>query len=223
MAGLLGAPRRHRRGIEEQHDRAVGEQAGQAAPSAGLIGQFELGNLVTTFHGEHATPTPVIVPPWWAWAHRSLGNDPKIVGALMSLRERLPPKRISTRSCPTVAPGFGRPRHGRSPTRRATAVTSIEVVNRCWPTVDGAVAWLSEPTDEGPFGELVQSPGLAAARPGLWGQWVPYGSLGNIPVRFPVSTPTDAGDVYGLHPFTAHGADVHRGHVPRSWRSHRSC
>ena len=25
----------------------------------------------------------------------------------------------------------------------------------------------------------------------------------------------DAGDVCGLHPFTAHGVDVHRSHVPR--------
>jgi hypothetical protein len=40
------------------------------------------------------------------------------------------------------------------------------------------VAWLSGLTGEGPFGELVRSPGLAAALDRAYGgQWVPRGSL----------------------------------------------
>ena len=37
VAGLLGTARRHRRGIEEQHDRAVGEKLCEASHSARLV------------------------------------------------------------------------------------------------------------------------------------------------------------------------------------------
>ena len=70
MAGLLGAARRHRRGVEEQHDRAVGEQRCEASHSARLVGQFEFGYPVTTFHECHATPaTAGIAEPVWEDYH----------------------------------------------------------------------------------------------------------------------------------------------------------
>jgi Phytanoyl-CoA dioxygenase (PhyH) len=55
------------------------------------------------------------------------------------------------------------------------------------------VRWASDLTGQGPFGELVRSPALAAALDAVCGSggWVPRGSLGNIPVRFPVSPPND--------------------------------
>jgi hypothetical protein len=55
------------------------------------------------------------------------------------------------------------------------------------------VRWASDLTGQGPFGELVGSPVLAAALDAVCGRggWVPRGSLGNIPVRFPVSPPND--------------------------------
>jgi hypothetical protein len=53
------------------------------------------------------------------------------------------------------------------------------------------VRWASDMTGEGPFGELVRSPALAAALDQICGTggWLPRGSLGNIPVRFPVFPP----------------------------------
>ena len=60
----LVQPGRHRRGVEEQHDRAVGEQLCEASHGARLVRQFELGNLVTTFHEGHATPDLMPVP-WY--------------------------------------------------------------------------------------------------------------------------------------------------------------
>jgi len=56
-----------------------------------------------------------------------------------------------------------------------------------------SVRWASDLTGEGPFGELLRSPALAAALDRICGTggWSPRGSLGNIPVRFPVSPPDD--------------------------------
>jgi hypothetical protein len=55
------------------------------------------------------------------------------------------------------------------------------------------VRWASDLTGEDPFGELLRSPALAAALDRICGSggWSPRGSLGNIPVRFPVSPPED--------------------------------
>ncbi|MCV7299044.1 phytanoyl-CoA dioxygenase family protein [Mycobacterium barrassiae] len=55
------------------------------------------------------------------------------------------------------------------------------------------VRWASDLMGHGPFGELVRSPVLAAALDAVCGRggWVPRGSLGNVPVRFPVSPPND--------------------------------
>jgi hypothetical protein len=55
------------------------------------------------------------------------------------------------------------------------------------------VRWTSDITGQGPFGDLIRSPDLAAALDAVCGRggWVPRGSLGNIPVRFPVSPPDD--------------------------------
>jgi hypothetical protein len=55
------------------------------------------------------------------------------------------------------------------------------------------VRWTSDMTGQGPFGDLIRSPDLAAALDAVCGRggWVPRGSLGNIPVRFPVSPPDD--------------------------------
>lgn len=55
------------------------------------------------------------------------------------------------------------------------------------------VMWASDLTGAGPFGELARSPRLAAALDTVCGVggWVPRGSLGNIPVRFPVTPPAE--------------------------------
>jgi hypothetical protein len=55
------------------------------------------------------------------------------------------------------------------------------------------VLWAADMTGEGPFGELVRSPALAAVLDQICGTggWLPRGALGNIPVRFPVSPPDD--------------------------------
>ncbi|NVN49438.1 phytanoyl-CoA dioxygenase family protein [Mycolicibacterium hippocampi] len=55
------------------------------------------------------------------------------------------------------------------------------------------VMWASDLTGAGPFGDLVRSPRLAEALDAVCGVggWQPRGSLGNIPVRFPVSPPAD--------------------------------
>ena len=55
------------------------------------------------------------------------------------------------------------------------------------------VRWASDMTGCGPFGELLRSPDLATALDAVCGRggWMPRGSLGNIPVRFPVSPPDD--------------------------------
>jgi hypothetical protein len=55
------------------------------------------------------------------------------------------------------------------------------------------VRWASDLTGEGPFGELIRSPALAAALDQICGigAWLPGGALGNIPVRFPVSPADD--------------------------------
>ncbi len=55
------------------------------------------------------------------------------------------------------------------------------------------VRWAADLTGHGPFGELVRSTALAAALDQICGTggWQPRGSLGNIPVRFPVSPPAD--------------------------------
>jgi hypothetical protein len=56
-----------------------------------------------------------------------------------------------------------------------------------------AVRWASDLMGHGPFGELVRSRPLAAALDAVCGSgdWVPRRSLGNVPVRFPVSPPND--------------------------------
>ena len=55
------------------------------------------------------------------------------------------------------------------------------------------VRWAADLTGEGPFGELIRSPALAAALDLVCGRggWVPRGSLGNVPVRFPVAPVAD--------------------------------
>ncbi|WP_374157845.1 phytanoyl-CoA dioxygenase family protein [Mycobacterium sp. G7A2] len=55
------------------------------------------------------------------------------------------------------------------------------------------VRWAADLTGAGPFGGLTHNPVLAAALDGVCGVggWVPRGSLGNIPVRFPVSPAAD--------------------------------
>ncbi|MGE2832607.1 phytanoyl-CoA dioxygenase family protein [Mycobacterium sp. SMC-4] len=55
------------------------------------------------------------------------------------------------------------------------------------------VLWAADLTGAGPFGEIVRSPAVADALDGLFGAggWVPRGSLGNVPVRFPVQPPAD--------------------------------
>ena len=55
------------------------------------------------------------------------------------------------------------------------------------------VRWASDLTGGGPFGELARSPRLATALDQIcgMGQWLPRGSLGNVPVRFPVLPPND--------------------------------
>lgn len=168
-----------------------------------------------------------------------------------------------------------------------------------WP---GPVVWATDLTGQGPFRQLVGNAALAGALEAICGTggWQPRGSLGNIPVRFPVGPPAEdrgwhidlntplpggewavsgrphtvlvltllsevgpddaptrirvgshrdvagvlgpepvgftesgalvdrasgsrpvaratgrPGDMYVLHPFTAHAADVHRGSTPR--------
>jgi hypothetical protein len=55
------------------------------------------------------------------------------------------------------------------------------------------VQWASDVLGQGPFGEIVRSPALAAALDMVCGSggWVPRGALGNVAVRFPVSPPAD--------------------------------
>jgi hypothetical protein len=55
------------------------------------------------------------------------------------------------------------------------------------------VQWVSDLTGQGPFADLVRSPVLAAALDAMCGArgWRPRASVGNIPVRFPVSPPAD--------------------------------
>ncbi|MDA2892000.1 mitomycin antibiotics/polyketide fumonisin biosynthesis protein [Mycolicibacterium sp. BiH015] len=60
------------------------------------------------------------------------------------------------------------------------------------------VMWTADLTGDGPFGEIACSAALAEALDRICGvgAWVPRGSLGNIPVRFPV---TPAADDRGWH------------------------
>jgi hypothetical protein len=55
------------------------------------------------------------------------------------------------------------------------------------------VRWAADMVGAGPFGEVVRSPALSAALDAICGVggWEPRGSLGNIPVRFPVAPPDD--------------------------------
>lgn len=55
------------------------------------------------------------------------------------------------------------------------------------------VLWAADLTGQVPFGELVRSPRLSAALDVICGSggWQPRHSLGNVPVRFPVSPPAD--------------------------------
>ncbi|MEV4582712.1 phytanoyl-CoA dioxygenase family protein [Nonomuraea jabiensis] len=55
------------------------------------------------------------------------------------------------------------------------------------------VVWAADLTGEGAFGELIRSPRLAEALDELCGAggWVPRGSLGNVPIRFPHLPPAD--------------------------------
>lgn len=55
------------------------------------------------------------------------------------------------------------------------------------------VRWAADHTGGGPFGQLCGSSGLAAVLDALCGvgQWLPRGSLGNIPVRFPLPPSED--------------------------------
>ncbi len=60
------------------------------------------------------------------------------------------------------------------------------------------VVWATDPTGAGPFGVIARSRRLAIALDAVCGvgAWQPRGSLGNVPVRFPVA-PTD--DDRGWH------------------------
>ncbi|WP_327588134.1 phytanoyl-CoA dioxygenase family protein [Nonomuraea sp. NBC_00507] len=55
------------------------------------------------------------------------------------------------------------------------------------------VVWASDLTGQGPFGELVRSPRLHQALDEVAGPggWVPRGSIGNMPIRFPRVAPAD--------------------------------
>jgi hypothetical protein len=55
------------------------------------------------------------------------------------------------------------------------------------------VVWAADLTGQGPFGELVRSPVLAAGLDAVCGKggWQPRGSAGNIPIRFPRRPPAD--------------------------------
>jgi hypothetical protein len=55
------------------------------------------------------------------------------------------------------------------------------------------VAWAADLTGAGPFGEIMRSARLAEALDAVCGAggWQPRGSLGNIPVRFPVRPAAD--------------------------------
>jgi hypothetical protein len=55
------------------------------------------------------------------------------------------------------------------------------------------VRWVADLTGAGPFGEIARSAVLAAALDEICGRggWLPRGSLGNIPVRFPVAPPAE--------------------------------
>jgi len=55
------------------------------------------------------------------------------------------------------------------------------------------VLWTADLTGAGPFGEIVRSAKLAAALDQICGVggWSPRGSLGNIPVRFPIAPVID--------------------------------
>ena len=54
VARLLGAAGCHRRRVEEEHDRTVGEQCGQLPHRPGLVRQFEIGDTIASFHVCHA-------------------------------------------------------------------------------------------------------------------------------------------------------------------------
>lgn len=55
------------------------------------------------------------------------------------------------------------------------------------------VMWTADVTGAGPFGQIATSPRLASALDQICGDggWRPRGSLGNIPVRFPVAPTID--------------------------------
>ncbi|TDC99602.1 mitomycin antibiotics/polyketide fumonisin biosynthesis protein [Nonomuraea deserti] len=55
------------------------------------------------------------------------------------------------------------------------------------------VVWTADLTGEGPFGQIMGSERLRAALDAVagHGRWVPRGSAGNIPVRFPGVAPAD--------------------------------
>ncbi|OMC39054.1 mitomycin antibiotics/polyketide fumonisin biosynthesis protein [Mycobacterium sp. GA-1841] len=56
-----------------------------------------------------------------------------------------------------------------------------------------AVVWAADLTGAGPFGQLVSSVALTDALDRICGLggWLPRGSLGNVPVRFPVDPPAE--------------------------------
>ena len=60
------------------------------------------------------------------------------------------------------------------------------------------VIWAVDETGQGPFGEAIRSPRIAAALDQIAGKggWVPRGTVGMTPIRFP--HPADAGDT-GWH------------------------
>ncbi|WP_326643270.1 phytanoyl-CoA dioxygenase [Streptosporangium sp. NBC_01755] len=55
------------------------------------------------------------------------------------------------------------------------------------------VVWAADLTGQGPFGELVRSPALAAGLDAVCGKggWQPRGAAGNIPIRFPRRPPAN--------------------------------
>ena len=55
VATLPGAARGHRRRVEEQHDRPVGEEVAQLPRRPGLIGELEVGHRVADSHDGEPT------------------------------------------------------------------------------------------------------------------------------------------------------------------------
>ncbi|MEV0235974.1 phytanoyl-CoA dioxygenase family protein [Nonomuraea sp. NPDC050786] len=76
------------------------------------------------------------------------------------------------------------------------------------------VVWTADLTGEGPFGQIVNSGRLRAALDAVAGEggWLPLGSLGNMPIRFPVLPAADDRgwhiDAHTARPDGSHGVSA---------------